>query len=278
MSELSINDLPRFSPWPARLLGLEPWTPKEKTPSELVREFEHETWRPLLTEARQSPSLAAIDARVFKDAPVMLVSIGETLQQLTPRVARERYLDLVEEVLRPFLPASALVELGAGYGNVILHLAQRFAGTPVMAGEYTTSGVEICRLLAAHENIDLIVAPCDLSAPNVTQLPVPTGAVLFTSYAAHYNREISAQLVDSLSAYRPKMVVHFEPCFEHAPQSTLVGLMRRSYILANGYNVNLATVLHQQRDAGKIEIVDEQPALFGANPLLPASVIAWRPR
>ncbi|MEP6905750.1 MAG: hypothetical protein ABI875_06670 [Gemmatimonadales bacterium] len=45
----------------------------------------------------------------------------------------------------------------------------------------------------------------------------------------------------------------------------------------NDYNTNLVTVLHEQRDRGVIEIVEERPAVFGSNPLLAASVIVWRP-
>jgi hypothetical protein len=38
----SLDDLPKFSKWPARLLGLEPWESKEKTEVEIEREFGRE--------------------------------------------------------------------------------------------------------------------------------------------------------------------------------------------------------------------------------------------
>lgn len=44
----TLDDLPRFSPWPARLLGLEPWGQRTKSSDEILREYEHENWGPLL--------------------------------------------------------------------------------------------------------------------------------------------------------------------------------------------------------------------------------------
>ena len=53
--------------------------------------------------------------------------------------------------------------------------------------------------------------------------------------------------------------------------------MRRRYIEVNDYNTNLLTVLRDARDAGTIQILEERAAVFGANPLLPASVLTWAP-
>jgi hypothetical protein len=53
--------------------------------------------------------------------------------------------------------------------------------------------------------------------------------------------------------------------------------VRWRYIEVNDYNTNLVTELHERRDRGVIEIVEERPAVFGSNPLLAASVIVWRP-
>jgi hypothetical protein len=54
--------------------------------------------------------------------------------------------------------------------------------------------------------------------------------------------------------------------------------MRRRYIEINGYNTNLATLLHQEQDAGNIRIIEERPNMFGKNPFFSASVIAWKPQ
>src|SRR5262245_42756414 len=116
----TLNDLPQFSKWPARLLGLEPWERKKKNAQELIREYEHEKWGPLLKrieEAGRDVKVQEVDRWVFEGVGESLCFLGDGLHLLSALAAHVRYLDLVEQALKRFLPATALVELGAGYGS-----------------------------------------------------------------------------------------------------------------------------------------------------------------
>ena len=278
----TINDLPRFSPWPARLLGLEPWEQKHKTPEEVTREYEYEKWAQLLTKIREAGrevSVEEVDEWVLADVPYSLCSIEGTLQLLSAAEGHQRYLDLVEATLKPLLPMSALVELGAGYGSVILSLAKRdaFARMRFMAGEYSTSGIELIRCLARAQRLEIEVAHCNFASGQIADLIIPPNAVIFTSYATTYVPNLSADFVKALSIYSPRAVVHIEPCYEHYETHTLLGLMRRRYIEVNDYNTNLVTLLRDQDKKSRIRILDERPAVYGMNPLLAASILVWSP-
>ena len=63
---ISINDLPKFSPWPARLLGAEEFVAKRRTPSEVRREYESEKWRNVLSWLRKQDVINAEDLLVVK--------------------------------------------------------------------------------------------------------------------------------------------------------------------------------------------------------------------
>jgi len=279
-SDYGIDDLPRFSPWPARLLGLDPWEPKHKTPLEVTREFEYEKWGPLLKEVREAQrdvTVEEVDSWMARDAPTTLCSIGNRLECLSPAQAHQKYLNLVESVLMPFLPATALVELGAGYGSMILALCKRmpFAQMPIFAGEYTASGIELIRRLAKTQLIMIETGHCDFGSPQVVDFSIPQGAVIFTSFAMHYLPTLTSNCIKKLSASHPRAVVHFEPCYEHCDNQNLLGLMRKRYIEVNDYNTNLVSLLRSQQDQGLIQIIDERPAVFGRNPLFAASVMVW---
>jgi hypothetical protein len=284
MSEirLTVNDLPRFSPWPARLLGLEPWQQRHKTPHDVTREFEHEKWGTLLQkvqEADHAGSLEEVDEWSLQGVSSFLCSLGSALEWMSAKDAHERYLELLTKVLQQYLPATALVELGCGYGSIILGLAKReaFCNVRLMAAEYTESGLEVMERLAARQGVKVSVARCDFRLPEITTLDIPRGAVTFTSYASHYVPELSPDFVTFLSSREPRAVVHLEPCYEHCDSNTLLGLMRRRYIEVNDYNRNLVTLLHQSQKRGLIKVHEDRPAVFGKNPLLPASVIVWAP-
>ncbi len=277
-----LNDLPRYSRWPARLLGLEPWSRPPRTPADNAREYEGEKWGPLLARARAAGRpvpLAEVDGWVISEDAEVLASEGDTPVPLTVRAGVARHRDLVAETLARYWPASALVELGCGYGGVIVDVARRpaFRGASLLAAEYTPSGAELTGLVAAAEGLAVRTGRCDFLRPDVTDLPVPEGAVIFTSFAAHYAPELPATFVEALLRPRPRAVVHFEPCHEHCDERTLLGLFRKRYIEVNDYNRNLVSLLRERQAAGTVRLLEERPAVFGTNPLLPASVIAWAP-
>lgn len=210
---------------------------------------------------------------------LVLFSDGEELYETTARDAHSRYRDFVAETLKPWLDASAIVELGAGYGSVIVDLARRpeFAGIPAYGLDLTPAGAELIGRMSAAEGVNVNSGLCDMLARDVTDTAIPEGALIYTSYAAHYEPRHSESFVEGIAAMRPRAVILIEPCHEHCDDATLLGLLRRRYIEVNDYNTNLVTLLHEQSEAGKVKILDERKAAFGPNPLLAASVIVWEP-
>lgn len=210
---------------------------------------------------------------------LVIYADGPHLFETTAKDAHLRYRDFVAGILKEYLPASAIVELGAGYGSVIVDMARRpeFAGVPAFGLELTATGAQLIKHMSAVENVNVTVGECDMLAKPVTDLAVPHGAVVFTSYAACYEPRLQKSFVSGLAKLRARAVVLIEPCYEHCDDSTLLGLLRRRYIELNDYNTNLATLLLEESEAGSVKILDERKAAFGPNPLLAASVIVWEP-
>jgi len=253
-----------------------------KNRAEIEREYQKEKWGGLLTHIEESPRplrLADLDLMMQGGDELVMFSDGPELFETTARDAHLRYREFVADILKDRLPAAALVELGAGYGSMIVDLARRpeFAGVPAYGLELTAAGTELIRHMSAAENVDVTSGRCDLLAQSVTDVPIPAGSLIFTSYAAYYEPRLAEQFVQGIAALRPKVVVLIEPCHEHCDDSTLLGLLRRRYIEVNDCNTNLATLLHEQSEAGVVKILDERKAAFGPNPLLAASVIVWEP-
>jgi putative transferase (TIGR04331 family) len=280
--EFTIDDLPSFSRWPARLLGLEPLIQRQKSAAEVTREYEKEKWGALLSRVNSDSGPVDLDTAegwAIEEIPDTLCSIGRHFELLSAVEARRRYLAVIESVLSRYLPAPALVELGAGYGSVILQLArkQAFSGLSLFAGEFTASGIELIRRFALAASIRITVGNCDLASKWIVDFPVPEGALIFTSMAAHYIPHLTSDYVSGIAAFSPRVVVNIEPCYEHCDLATLTGALRRRYIEVNDYNRNLVSLLHAEQAAGRLRILEEERAVVGINPLLPVSVIAWSP-
>jgi hypothetical protein len=278
----TVEDLPRFSAWPARLLGLADWQARKKTLTEVTREFDHEKWGNLLNRYRAAGGKAAlevVEAWMLESNAPSLCTIGERFELLTASNALNRHYQVVAQALHDLLPASSIVDLGAGFGSAIMRLAtdSRFQQTPLYAAEFTNSGVELMRQLALAAGINLTIGHCDLTSESLTDMVVPDGSVLFTCMAACYMSQIDDKFVNAFCNFRPKAVVHFEPCYEHCDLQKLTGTLRRRYIELNDYNRNLVSLLHRHAAAGAIRILKEIPAVIGVNPLLPISILVWQP-
>lgn len=278
----SLDELPKFSPWPARLLGLEPWTTKEKSPEEIEREFGTEKWGALLDrfKATEGARLDDVDGWAAGEAELTLASVDQHIVEMTPQESHDAYVAFIADALEPHLPATALVELGCGYGSVILGLARKpaFQDLPYFAADYTNSGPELAQLIAHAESVNLATCSADLRSLSRLDLAIPKGSLIFTAYAAQYVQPLTDAFIAGLKSLEPSVVVHIEPVYEHCDPSTLLGLLRQRYIQANGYNQNLSTILHDHEASGSLEIIRESVPGFGPNPLLAASVIAWKPR
>jgi hypothetical protein len=277
----TVNDLPRFSPWPARLLGIEPWSRAERTPADLLREFEMDKWGMLLAQLERGEIPATLEAveKLAEDHGSLLCSAGQELHLYSWEKATAVYHDVIQKALREALPASAIVEFGAGYGACLLRLAKNpaFQGCTFMGGDYSPAGVEIIGRLATDAGVKVEAAVCDLTSPTVTSLRVPAGSVIFTSCAIMYQKRLSSNFIPALLALKPKKVVHFEPVYENQQGDMLMDLLRRRYIEANEYNTDLLTHLQKAENHGQIVLTRHEPNVYGKNPLLPISVLEWAP-
>jgi len=279
--QISLNDLPKFSDWPQKLLSLESFEIKHKTEREVLREYQDEKWGHLLKQVRTltNPTLRQIDTMAADFNARFPCYEADAFYLANEQQMLDRHLELYADVLTPYLDgASCLVELGAGYGSKLFGLAQRegFSRIPLIAGEYTQSGRDLISILAESLRRPVAVGHCDFRTLTIEGITIPEDAVIFTSYAVHYVPQLSMDFVRFLSALRPRVVVHFEPCYEHYPMDQLHGLMCRRYVELNDYTRNLVTVIDggRTRDGVSLRV---RKNVVGTNPFLPISVLEWSP-
>lgn len=276
-----LDELPKYSSWPKRLLD-----PKSdsflKSPEGLMQEYDIEKWGKLRARIeceKLTPNLKLVDSLFLEAEGETLCSNGDELRVMSALDAHMGHLDMVREALEGAGLFNDLVELGAGYGAVLLHMAKAevFSAVRFHAGEYTPSGVELLRDIANSEQIKVNAGLCDFSSIPLTNFKIPYDAVIYTSLSLLCLPCVPESFMDQLIDLRPKRVFHFEPIFEHCSESSLLGLMRRRYFEMNNYNLNLYSLLHEYEKRGLIYIDNIIPAAYGANPLLSSSVISWRP-
>jgi hypothetical protein len=274
---MDLNDLPKFSPWPARLLGLEKFSPKHKTPSEIEREYGVEKWGSFLTKVKRSHlkiSTHEVDGWLMGERQKTLCMVDGKFKVLQTLKAHKLYLNLIAKSLCPYRKASALVELGCGYGSILLNLAKRreFKHLPLFGGDYTKSGVELIQKLAFNQSASITAFRCDFNSSKIFDQEIPKHSIIFTSFGISCVPKLSDQFIQRILSKDPLVVAFFEPCYEHAAGDSLLELFRRKYIELNDYNRNFLTLLRKS----KVHIIAEKKPNFGLNPLFAPSIILWK--
>ena len=152
-ANITLDSIASFSSWPARLLGLETFSIKYKSPSEVKREFGDEKWGALLEIFSGFPSftLADVEAKeknLKKIIPCFDNQLGFYLAET--KESDVTVLKYMKETLSRYSAgASCLVELGAGYGAKIFNLSNTLSlgGLDLIALEYTNSGCDLMNFI-----------------------------------------------------------------------------------------------------------------------------------
>jgi hypothetical protein len=283
LKKLTLEELPNWSSWPARLLSLDPFKVKHKTPDSITREFGNDKWGKLFQyfinkDEFTLANIEEVEQNIHEIIACFDREIG--FYSTTVKEANSRQIEIFKNNLIPYIKdASCLVELGAGYGSKLLSLSEVYPldKLPLYAAEYTESGCELLKLISNKINKQVKVGNCDFSKLSINNLEIPENSIIFTSYSVHYVPKLKKGFVDFISKLKPKVVVHFEPCYEYFDEKSLHGLMCKRYMQLNDYTQNIASVIKK----GCLEIgakFEEERNIFGANPFLPFTIIKWFPK
>lgn len=278
MRPLRLSDLPAWSPWPARLLGLENFASPHRDVAKIEAEYNRDKWLKCLEAFRDSRgALDALGLRLF--------SYGGNAQQARAAVYRGRLvqttvgvlLDAYDEILADAMAASVansrtVIELGCGFGQILWGLAQRFPDRAYRGGEYSENAVTLAGELYA-KGPDIAVSRLNFYDDAYEVLERAEGPVTVLTSQAIEQIPSAAHIIDVLAKYKDKIlsVFHLEPSYQLYDDS-LLGLMRRRYVEINDYNRDLVGVLQGRSD---IRVLRLEPEVIGWNPFNALALMHW---
>lgn len=280
MKHIPLDELPAWSPWPARLLGLEPWQIPDRTIAKNDAEYDRDKYAQCLARYDASEPTGALtpdDLAAIEWGPAdqtIACSFDDQIVLMTTEQAMRENRDLLIRTLSPKVAqVGHVVELGCGFGIQMWYLRQAFPAKSFLGGECSANAVRLAAKLY-RDVPDIRVHAFnfyDERYDNVFEERAGD-CVVFTSYgidplpsAGHF-LDVLATHADSIHS-----VFHFEPVHEFYDDS-LLGLLRKRYTEANDYNRDL---LSQLESRANIRILQRRPNVFGVNPLHPTSVIEW---
>ncbi len=270
-SIIQLEDLPQYSPWVARILGLEPgnW--------HIPPDYE-ERYFPLLAAYHADPTLTPLDLKQLEMAEpqkIVAMSVGEKLYR-TRWLTAQRYSDalVLEHVVRKQRGQQAtVVDLGCGWGYFLTLLRKRMPAKAIRGLDISQSGIILARDLHVYHGAE--VARYDLaSGAHCEVLDETPGPLVVLSVFTCHQLYSAAPVIDLLARWKKKIiaVVQLEPEEEHFGEG-LLGMLRKKYSLTRNYSADTYSVLSARDD---ITFDTLRPAVIGAQALLPGSLLVWR--
>jgi hypothetical protein len=284
MRELSLDDLPKHSPWPGRLLGGD-WEAEPGHGGIGVSAYD-EVYGNLLAVARENPEMdfreVQRSANHYAEESPVPISRSERLYL----VDVDRKQELQDEALVASLAGTleggeTVVALGCGWGYELGVLADAYPDCDFVGGDPAENGVALGRELFGDrdrirvESFDFRDDRWDL-LEEVLETADADDVVLFTQGSLTALPSVHDVVSETLTDYadRVKAGVHLEHVRELHPEETLLGLLRREYTDLRNYNDDLLASLQA---TGDIEIASATYDVVGGNPLHPLSEVRWKP-
>jgi hypothetical protein len=263
LNEIPLNDLPKWSGWPAKLIGIEDFAAVTRDLDKIHAEYSEDKWQKCSDNFEKSGgTLNAHDLRViYYDANSekrrAAIFNGKLVDACNANVMGW-YDEVLTSAMAPAVrSAKTIVELGCGLGHMLWLMRDRFPGLQYRGGDYADSAVALAARLY-KSTPDISVSKFNFYAPDYDLIEKAEGlVVVFTSQALEQIPK-SASVVESLSKYKNKIsrVFHLEPAYALYDDGTLLGQMRRRYIELNDYNRDLIPTLKSRKD---VEILRLEP-------------------
>ena len=129
-------------------------------------------------------------------------------------------------------------------------------------------------MISNKMNLDVHVGGVDFRTSEITDISIPKNALIFTSYALHYDPNPSSKMFKIFHELDPHVVFNFEPCYELYSKETVHGQLCMKYINMNDYTRNIYEVIKSNCAAKNLSF-DVYPNIIGENPFMPISCLEW---
>lgn len=272
MKEIGINELPLYSPWPARLLCGK-WIKPSRTSEKVLAEYDKDKYAKLLTywlgheiTARELARYGMVGQYPFSIKSKLYLEDWNGIMDIADKVLIDAF--------KPYISLSdTIIELGAGWGYNLFTLHNIWPDKKYIGGDISLNAVKLAGKMAI-DYPNCVFETFNFNDDNWAILDNIEGkTIIFTRHAIE-QLPTAKWGISQLSRYRDKVavVIHLEPIYELIPEVNLLDLLRKSYTQANDYNTDLLTAVKESQ----ANILATDYDLIGSNPLNPTSLLVWK--
>lgn len=285
MKKVSEESLSSFSEVPKLLLSKNPeirWKNKES----ISREFEDEKWGSLLEISKKhNASVDLLENIMHQDIEEKLFLYEDDLFLDQPINISKLFLKESIDALKEIYIGSncqSLVEVGAGYGRLLIPLAdalKKEKPEKVLGTDFTKASGKILKNLSKKLEYNIDSCLIDISGKGDYQDKLSSidciKPLIFSCQTAMYVPFLDNDFIELMKTWPDGIFCNIEPIYNKDPKNNLEFLQSR-YVEVNDYNRNLLDLLQKYSKKNLVEIIFSSSCKVSENAFLPLQTIVWR--
>jgi len=302
---VSFEEAKSYSPWPNRILGIDGWRKEQRTPSDIIKEY-NDIWykealdyynkhSDLYQNKRNSGGAVVVIRDIEKYASKNLqeadnamsgddnlVSFGDQLYLGNPSVLRLLARNYITEIIgyyMRFYGLKSVIEMGSGIGINLFNVFLYYGAEYIRGGELCGNSKKLSNKIATDFGVNGEFIDFDYyKSGDINRLcDYGKDYILVTSHSIEQLPSLPDHFVDEIINLKnpPKAVLHFEPI--QFPEADIFDSYCKKYSEINLYNQDLFYKLNDAYNAKKIKVLHIGKHVMGFSAFNPTSVLVWEP-
>jgi hypothetical protein len=175
-----------------------------------------------------------------------------------------------------FSKVKNIYEFGAGTGHNLLELSKIFPEKNIYGSDFVKTAVDLLKLIAKRNKINLKAFKFDMSAPN-KKIKILKNSGIYTSGALEQLSGNIYRFINYILSQKPKIIIHVEPAADFYNKKKLVDSLGYFFQSKRKYTNNLLSYLEKLEKNKKIKIIKLCKSPFGSLMMEGYNLIVWKP-
>jgi hypothetical protein len=260
---------------------------KYKNYQSIIREFENEKWKSLISLSESSNTeIKDLSAMMHSELSLKPFLYQGSIYVDTPLNISNKFIEHSIHILKNIYTeneCSSLVEVGAGYGRLLIPLVDSMEDSrakKILGLDLTESSGLILSNLSNRLNYNIESSVIDISGKNAVchnkkLLLSAQKPLIFSCQTLMYAPKVDDDFINLMKIWPDGIFCNIEPVFYENASNDLQKLQRK-YVVLNDYNRNLEEKLFLYADKDLIEILYSEDLIISENAFLPLKVYLWK--
>ena len=175
-----------------------------------------------------------------------------------------------------FSKVKNIYEFGAGTGHNLLELTKIFPDKNIYGSDFVKTAVDLLKLIAKRNKINLKAFQFDMSAPN-KNIKILKNSGIYTSGALEQLSGNIYKFINYILSQKPEIIIHIEPAADFYNKRQLVDYLGDSFQSKRKYTNNLLSYLKELEINKKVKIIKLCKSPFGSLMMEGYNLIVWKP-